>query len=811
MNIRTNVSGPRCHAAPLRWALPLWLALSVAAAWAQSPPAAATTTYAYDEAGNKTRQTDALSRTTRWTYDALDRVASRQLPDGTEERNSYDAAGNLVAKTNFAGEHLAFQYDAMDRLSGQVIPAGAGSNQGVPAGSALFRYTATGMLAARSEQGPTTLAGEQSFRYDAMDRLVEVKGPTGQINYGRDAAGNVIQRSVAGAGTAHYEYDAAGRMTRVVASDGKQTLYGYDAAGRLDRVERQLNAHDGQAQALITSYAYDSADRVILIGHLRQRGNALSLIAGQRLMRAAGGTIVRIETDRGTGESGTGGQVTGRIDAIQDFEYDALGRLTREDRTTTATGNVDTGYEYDVVGNRTRKTVVTPAGTEITTYTYDLADRLTEEATTLPAGGSRSITYTWDANGNLASKTEPGKVTLYRFDPLNRLIDIRQGTTAQLAEAAQALVRYAYDAEGNRVRKWKGTEQRKYTVDQEELFAQVLREQGATESIDYLRGLGLIRETRIAATTTDDSFPLPGHLGTNLGGVNARGEITEEVIVDAFGGITGAVASQQAHLFAGEYWDPDTELLYLRARWYAPSLGRFVSADPHEGRQREPRSLNRYAYAQSDPVHGTDPSGRELNLGAIGQGLATMGRSLAVRTTMFAWKHPNLTGIAGFLTSIFLPMELGPGSNVAASLGTASSFAIQSGARHMSKTAAELSRNGNFVGQGDELEKLVASILRVTKNEIPRTVTLMDGRAVKVVPDFYWGKRILETKTSGGALSRLDQAAGLARLAEETDSQLIYIFYKLPDEKTLAKLMTYILEEAGPAAAQRVQINYLFK
>jgi RHS repeat-associated protein len=589
--------------------LALLLAVAAGTAVAQTPTSAAATTYAYDESGNKTRQTDALGRSTHWSYDALDRVTGRELPDATRETNGYDAVGNLVAKTTFAGERLSFQYDVMDRLASQVIPAGTGSNQPIAAGSAIFRYTAMGMLSSRSEQGPTTLAGEQTFRYDAMDRVVEVKGPTGQINYGRDAAGNVIERSVAGAGTAQYEYDDAGRMTRVTAPDGKQTRYLYNGAGRLQRAERDLRERDGQPQVLLTSFGYDAADRIVLIMHLRKQGAALSLVAGQRLTRAAGGTITRIETDRGDGTSSTTGEVTGRLDAEQDFEYDALGRLTRENRGATAAGRADTRYEYDAVGNRTRKTVTTAAGTEITTYTYDVADRLTSEVTTPPAGGSRSITYTWDANGNLASKTAPGSVTLYRFDPLNRLIDIRQGASSAQAEAAAPHVRYAYDAEGNRVRKWSGGEGRTYLIDHEEMFAQVVREESATESIDYLRGVGLIRQTRKVGAVTEELFPLPGHLGTSLGAVGPDGEIAEAISGDSFGKLDSPSEKRQKHLYAGEYWDQDSGMLYLRARWYEPSVGRFASADPYQGRSQEPRTLNRYLYAHADVVNLIDPLG----------------------------------------------------------------------------------------------------------------------------------------------------------------------------------------------------------
>ena len=95
---------------------------------------------------------------------------------------------------------------------------------------------------------------------------------------------------------------------------------------------------------------------------------------------------------------------------------------------------------------------------------------------------------------------------------------------------------------------------------------------------------------------------------------------------------------QQSHLFAGEYWDQDAQLLYLRARWYDPRIGRFISGDPFEGKQRDPRSLNRYSYAMSDPVHRSDPSGMfapsenfvaTSGMLTIGGATATAGASLA--------------------------------------------------------------------------------------------------------------------------------------------------------------------------------------
>jgi len=49
--------------------------------------------------------------------------------------------------------------------------------------------------------------------------------------------------------------------------------------------------------------------------------------------------------------------------------------------------------------------------------------------------------------------------------------------------------------------------------------------------------------------------------------------------------------------------------VYLRARWYAPGQGRFVSEDPFAGWAELPYSLHAYQYAYSNPVVFTDPTG----------------------------------------------------------------------------------------------------------------------------------------------------------------------------------------------------------
>ena len=247
---------------------------------------------------------------------------------------------------------------------------------------------------------------------------------------------------------------------------------------------------------------------------------------------------------------------------------------------------------------------------------------------------------------------------------------ISTSSSVTSAAAAAPALTYGWDASGQRVRKvlrssdGSLTRTSHYLIDTAHAWPQVIARRSTdtnsagqtlsrqitawhwtTGATPTPTGDSLVRQLRIDGATGQspgpaiqaDLLPLAGHLGTSLGAVDAAGQVQEAVATDAFGqlripgspanpgGFTSAPAGgwQQSHLFAGEYWDQDSQLLYLRARWYDPQIGRFISADPFEGRQRDPRSLNRYVYASSDPVHGTDPSG-EMTLGDMGSAMSVM-------------------------------------------------------------------------------------------------------------------------------------------------------------------------------------------
>jgi RHS repeat-associated protein len=94
-------------------------------------------------------------------------------------------------------------------------------------------------------------------------------------------------------------------------------------------------------------------------------------------------------------------------------------------------------------------------------------------------------------------------------------------------------------------------------------------------------------------------------LGTTRLLTDGGGEVTGTFSYGPYGNLIGASGSETTPMgFAGQYTDSASGLQYLRARFYDPATGQFLTRDPLEGLTREP-----YAYASDDPVNLTDPSG----------------------------------------------------------------------------------------------------------------------------------------------------------------------------------------------------------
>ena len=92
--------------------------------------------------------------------------------------------------------------------------------------------------------------------------------------------------------------------------------------------------------------------------------------------------------------------------------------------------------------------------------------------------------------------------------------------------------------------------------------------------------------------------------------VDPQGKVTLAQSYTPFGNVLEQVgAGQSGFGYTGEQQDPLTQLIYLRARYYDPMTGRFLTKDPFPGLSTIPASLHPYAYAANNPLLYTDPSG----------------------------------------------------------------------------------------------------------------------------------------------------------------------------------------------------------
>lgn len=559
-----------------------------------SGSAAQVTSYTFDSVGNKTSQMDAEGRVTHWEYDPAGRVASRMLPGGQKETFSYDTQGNRTGRTAFNGKPTTTVYDQLGRAVLVSRPDSA---------RIATTYTASGLAASvtvTAEAAAGIQAGATSYSYDAQDRLVRQTNPDGSfLAYAYDGNGNITQRSTM-AGTVGYTYDANDHLISVTDYAGKSTAYTYDAAGRLDTIKTP--------NGIQTTRSYDPNGRLLQILH--QKADT-SIVSGVRYGLAANGQ--RLSLDEFDSQSVVNAGVPSGPVRTSAYSYDSAGRLTQE-KVSGRDGAIlrTTDYAYDRVGNRSRKTETTAAGTQTTTYTYDANDRLLAESRVDVSGTTQNL-YSWDDNGNLISRVDGAVTTFYGWSSDNRLIAVTQG--ASLA-TAQPIARYTYDASGHLVGKAISNANSapdsvtRYLVDTSFPYAQTVEETvttgTATTSTQYVWGASLLQQIRGGQGTFYHADALSSiKLLTDAGG-NAQ----LSYLYDAFGNVEGGGGSaSNQYRFTGEYFDDAIGLQFNRARWYDARVGRFVSADSFKGIADRPATLNKYVYANANPVAGRDPSG----------------------------------------------------------------------------------------------------------------------------------------------------------------------------------------------------------
>jgi len=130
---------------------------------------------------------------------------------------------------------------------------------------------------------------------------------------------------------------------------------------------------------------------------------------------------------------------------------------------------------------------------------------------------------------------------------------------------------------------------------------------GAAVASYVLGGTDLLSQPPSGAT----SYYLQDAQGSTRTLTDASGNVTDTYAYTAFGEtLSHSGASVNPYRYTGQQFDALTGLYYLRARYYDPALGRFLSRDPAEPLLTAPHELNRYVYVADNPLNAADPSGR---------------------------------------------------------------------------------------------------------------------------------------------------------------------------------------------------------
>ena len=524
-----------------------------------------------------------------------------------EEQFQYDFLGNLTEQTDANQNVTHFQYDALNRLTRVTNALGENTD---------YSHDRLGGLSQIQQyEGPSTFTTTR--QYDERGVLISKQLPQGNLTT--------------------YQYNALGLPVQITDPMGKTTTLQYYPDNRRSEIEAENNGVTSYYSPLGLTEKYEVWNDA---GGPRQYGEALSYqyySSGRTKQRSVADFTAGFQYD----PLGNRTRVTDPFGMSAAYQYDSLNRLT----TVTADGRT---FTYEYYPDSMIKAVNYPNGVRAE-YTNDNINRL---KTLVNKAGGQAISqyaYDYDNNGNIISVTGNGQTTNYTYDALNRQTGIQRPGGEQ--------VLYDYDTRGNRTVQAGGDSPAQnfipgefsynawdrlsgFTADgaayQYEYDPEGLRTKktGPSGSVRYhCDNLGrVIAESSDSGVTAQNIWGYQA-LARKVGGVyyyylyNGHGDVVQ--VLDQNGNIAnsytydewGNILSRQEQLpqplkYAGEYYDEESGLYYLRARYYDPAVGRFISRDSYEGSITNPLSLNPYTYVENNPLGNIDPSGH-FSIGAI--------------------------------------------------------------------------------------------------------------------------------------------------------------------------------------------------
>jgi len=506
------------------------------------------TSYIYDNISRLISMTDANGKTTNYTKDNNDLVTLISKPNSTNTNYTYDANDNLYTVSNPNSNVTTFNHNDKDLLQSVINPL---SNQ------VSYDYNDNGSLRQKTLPDNQTIL----YSYDNFNRLQTISGAiTGNLIY--DNSDNIITATNS-SGALNYNYDGLNRITSYSDYYGNTVSYGYDLSGNITSITYPGNK--------VVQYTYYDDN---LLRTVKDWYNNVTTYIYRN-----DGSVQEVQYPNGTKKT---------------YTYDAAGRVTGiANKKSDGSTICQYIFTLDNLGNhlsvtQTEPYTTPPVNSASRNFTYNTANRVTSEGVN---------TYSYTANGNLFKKLGSDTIN-YGFDAENRLINMSGKYTAG----------FNYDLSGNRRYSDISGNVKKYVLDINTSLAKVLMETNNNGDVlnYYVYGLELISKIKPDGTT---NYYHSDFRGSVVAMTNASQVITHKYSYGAFGEILKQYeADPNPFKYVGAYgvMDDGDGLYYMRARYYDPKIGRFISEDPVW-------DVNLYTYGENNPLMNLDPNGMKTS------------------------------------------------------------------------------------------------------------------------------------------------------------------------------------------------------
>ncbi|WP_370784735.1 RHS repeat-associated core domain-containing protein [Ruminococcus callidus] len=605
------------------------------------------TKYFYNNAGIQTKMYTGLNSTndsdymtTNYEYDAWGHLVRTTDSTGYNSgATTYDLNGNALTVTDANGNVTTNTYDALNRvLTANTICSDTSKNV-----SKSYVYDNMGRVRSKTANEVQT-----SYQYDNLGRVYQELSEKSFKGYFYEGISQYAKEQLVGINhqtmysSTQYEYDAEMRIAQVKESGNLTATYTYDANG--NKVSETL------ANGVVSTYSYNGCNKVTKL--VTKSGNS-DISSYEYSYYLDGSDACKVRNENGTIETTS-------------YDYDGLKRLTRESISNGKTADTYS-YEYDDYGNRSKmvangseeyetvydytvngkytallqKEIKTVEETSNATISDGLAISPTDLITSTAADAKTEETaYSYDANGNQITKTAESKTETNTYDGLNQLIGFTDGETT---------ASYKYNADGLRTSKtvdgktinhiWDGNKQIVVDMDDSDWYSAEV----------YVRGTNLLAKfsKQSGNVKTDYQYYTQNAHGDVVNLTDSTGAITKSYKYDAFGVEQNVDdADDNAFRYCGEYYDSESGTIYLRARYYDPTIGRFISRDSVTGENTDPLSLNLYTYCHNNPILGVDPSGHLPNWAKFAIGAVATVAAVGITVATGGTAAPVLISVA---------------------------------------------------------------------------------------------------------------------------------------------------------------------